>query len=89
MHPIKLHLIIIILAAPLICQEPTPSPTDHERIAKTEVPGQRIELTALSGAMLFAPPTLDKNKRIPLIIHFHGPGWLVEYHVAKLCREQP
>jgi hypothetical protein len=84
MHPIKLLLIIIALAAPLISQEPTPAPADHERIAKTEVPGQRIELTALSGAMLFAPPTLDKNKRIPLIIHFHGPGWLVEYHVAKI-----
>lgn len=81
--PFKLLLIIFFLAATLFCQQPTPSPAEHERIAKTEVPGQRFALRSLSGATLFAPPNLDRNKRVPLIIHFHGPAWLVEYHIAR------
>ena len=83
MLPLKLLAIVIALAVAVICQQPTPSPADHERIAKIEVPGQRFALKSLAGATLFAPPDLDKNKRVPLIVHFHGPAWLVEYHVAR------
>jgi hypothetical protein len=83
MLPLKLNAIVIALAVAVICQQPTPSPANHERIAKIEVPGQRLALKSLAGATLFAPPDLDKNKRVPLIVHFHGPAWLVEYHVAR------
>jgi hypothetical protein len=81
---LKLLVAAIALTIPAICQQPSPSPTDHKRIEKTEVPGQRFALKTLTGATLFSPPTLDKNKRIPLVIHFHGPSWLVEYNVEKL-----
>src|SRR5687768_8385569 len=67
-------------------QNPSPM-TDttrpHPRIAKTEVPGRRTELTALKGAVLFVGPDVRSEKAVPLIIHFHGVSWLMEYHVAK------
>ena len=67
-------------------QNPSPM-TDttrpHPRIAKTEVPGRRTELTALKGAVLFAGPDVRPEKVVPLIIHFHGVSWLMEYHIAK------
>jgi hypothetical protein len=80
---------MLVSALSVVCQQPTPSPTpaaastpEHERIAKTDVPGQRFELKSLAGAVLYASPKLDKNSHVPLIIHFHGPGWLVEYQIA-------
>jgi hypothetical protein len=55
----------------------------HPRIEKVEVPGRRTELTALKGGVLFTSPKFDPNKQVPLIIHFHGVSWLMEYHIAK------
>ena len=83
MSLIKLLIAVIALTVPAICQQPSTPPTEHKRIAQTEIPGQRFELKTLPGATLFAPQKLDKNKRLPLIVHFHGPAWLVEYNVAK------
>jgi hypothetical protein len=55
----------------------------HPRIAKTEAPGRRTELTSLKGAVLFAGPKVNSDKAVPLIIHFHGVSWLIEHHIAK------
>lgn len=55
----------------------------HPRIAQTQVEGKRTELTTLKGAILFASPKVKPNKAVPLIIHFHGVPWLMEYHIAK------
>lgn len=67
-------------------QNPSPM-TDttrpHPRIPQTQVEGKRTELTTLKGAILFAGPKVNPKKAVPLIIHFHGAAWLMEYHIAK------
>jgi len=55
----------------------------HPRIEKTEIPGQRTPLPSLKGAVLFAGERVRPEKSVPLIIHFHGAQWLMEYHIAK------
>jgi hypothetical protein len=82
-------LLILLAAASALPQQAAqnPSPmTDttrpHPRIAKAEVPGRRADLTTLNGAILFVDPRVDPKKPVPLIIHFHGVPWLMEYHVA-------
>lgn len=57
-------------------------PRQHPRIAQTEVPGRRVELKSLKGAKLFTGPNVDTSKPVPLIVHFHGVSWLIEYHIA-------
>jgi hypothetical protein len=80
---VKILIALLSFSAIAFCQQPSTPPTEHKRITKIDVPGQRFEVKSLSGATLFAPQKLDKNKRLPLIVHFHGPSWLVEYNVAK------
>lgn len=85
-------LILIVISAAIsspaqqTTQNPSPM-TDttrpHPRISKTEVPGRRTELVTLKGAVLFAGLKVKPNNPVPLIIHFHGASWLMEYHVAK------
>ena len=79
--------ILLTAAAQVVAQQATPSPdqptAEHHRIAKTEVPGRHFDLNSLPGAVLFAQEKFDPKKRVPLIIHFHGPGWLVEYQVTR------
>ena len=48
-----------------------------------EAPGRRIRLSVLKGSQLFVGPKVRAEKPVPLIIHFHGAPWLVEYHIAK------
>lgn len=67
-------------------QNPSPitdTTRPHPRIEKVEVSGRRTELAALKGAVLFAGPNVRNDKPVPLIIHFHGVSWLMEYHIAK------
>lgn len=82
--------LLLFTALPFLAQQTpqNPSPmTDttrpHPRIEKTEAEGKRTELTTLKGAILFTSPKVKTNKAIPLIIHFHGVPWLMEYHIAK------
>ena len=74
------------LSAQTGSQNPSPM-TDttrpHPRISRTEVPGRRIELGVLKGARLFAGSKVKPEKPAPLIIHFHGAPWLIEYHTAR------
>jgi hypothetical protein len=81
---------MMFLALPLAAQQSpqNPSPmTDttrpHPRISQTEAAGKRTELATLKGAILFTSPKVKTQKAVPLIIHFHGAAWLMEYHVAK------
>lgn len=84
---ISLTILVVSPAqAQQAAQNPSPM-TDttrpHPRIAKVEVPGRRTELAALKGAVLFPGPKVNTDKPVPLIIHFHGVSWLMEYHIAK------
>jgi hypothetical protein len=44
----------------------------HSRVPQTEVPGR-----------LFVGAGLNTKRPVPLVMHFHGAPWLVEFHVAK------
>lgn len=62
-----------------VTQNPSPmadTTRPHPRIEKVEVPGRRIELTALRGAVLFVGPKVKTDNPVPLIVHFHGVPWL-------------
>lgn len=78
------------LAGNLLAQQVTQSPSPmidrtrpHPRITQQEVVGRRIDLTALPGARLFIGPKVNVSRPVPLLIHFHGAPWLVEFHIAK------
>lgn len=77
---------VLRLAAQQTPQNPSPitdTTRPHPRITQTEVPGRRVELSTLKGAILYASQKLKPDKSTPLIIHFHGVSWLMEYHIAK------
>lgn len=85
-----LILFFLFAVLPIFAQQSpqNPSPmTDstrpHPRISQTVVEGKRTELTTLKGAILFTNSKVKTNKAVPLIIHFHGVSWLMEYHIAK------
>lgn len=79
-------IMILSVSAQQTQQNPSPM-TDttrpHSRITQVETPGRRIELKALKGAVLFAGPKVNAAKRVPLVIHFHGAPWLVQFLVAR------
>lgn len=67
-------------------QNPSPmtdSTRPHPRLEKTEVPGKRTTLTSLNGSVLFVGDRVRSDKPVPLIVHFHGAQWLMEYHIAR------
>lgn len=72
--------LFLLYANSLWSQDATP---EHIRVTKVEVAGRRIELKALKGAILFSGPKIDSEKSVPLIVHFHGAPWLIEYHIAR------
>lgn len=78
-------------------QNPSPSTETtrpHPRVAKVDVPGERVELKSLKGAVLFvssksrlaiAPPedaTPSKIRTTPLIIEFHAAPWLAQKQIS-------
>jgi len=77
----RLPLFVLFLTAISISAQSTAE--THHRIAQTEVAGRRIELSSLKGAVLFVPAEAGNRERLPLIVHFHGAPWLVQYHIAK------
>ena len=84
MNVTKIVVLVAIAVATVSAQTPSPTPpTPHQRIAQTETPGRRVELSALKGAVIFVGEKFDPDKRVPLVVHFHGAPWLVEQHVAK------
>ncbi|MEO8649761.1 MAG: hypothetical protein ABI539_11405 [Acidobacteriota bacterium] len=80
--------VLVPLAVLSVRPQQNPSPMSdttrpHSRIERNDPPGQRIELSTLKGARLFIGPKVRKDRGTPLIIHFHGAPWLVEYQIAK------
>src|SRR5713101_7397170 len=64
-------------------QNPSPmvdSTRPHPRMTKQEVAGQRF---SLSVGTLYLAPGWRHRPKVPLIVHFHGAPWLVEYHVMQ------
>ncbi len=52
----------------------------HPRVERQEVAGKRFPL---SVGTLYLSANARARSRIPLLVHFHGAPWLVEYHVAR------
>ncbi len=77
---------VLPLSAQQTSQNPSPM-TDttrpHPRIAQIETPGPRIELQTLKGSILFTGPKVKTDKPVPLVIHFHGAPWLIQFHIAR------
>src|SRR6185436_3748105 len=42
-----------------------------------------VELKSLPGATLFTTASVNPNKPVALLIHFHGAPWLIETHIAR------
>jgi hypothetical protein len=79
-------LTILPVSAQQSPQNPSPmtdSTRPHPRVTQVEVLGKRTELATLKGAILFAGPKVKPDQPVPLIIHFHGAAWLMEYHIAQ------
>ena len=74
--------VFLLAAIAVVAQTPEPE-TKHQRVAQVVVPGRRIELKTISGAVLFVPEHVRTGKAVPLIVHFHGAPWLVQYHVRR------
>jgi len=55
----------------------------HERVEKQQVPGMRF---GLSLGELFVPAEVHVEDSLPLIVHFHGAPWLVQYSLVKSGR---
>ncbi|HXG56331.1 MAG TPA: hypothetical protein VNJ03_13215 [Vicinamibacterales bacterium] len=76
-------LLLWLLLFAQSAQSPSPmsdSTRPHPRIARYEVPGQRIQLTI---GTLYVSPDFRPEKRHPLVVHFHGAPWLLEHHVRR------
>ena len=68
-----------------LAQQQNPSPMventrPHPRLQQTLRPGRREKL---STGTLFIPAKLEKLKRVPLFVHFHGGAWLPEVAAAR------
>jgi len=52
----------------------------HPRLIQETPPGRR---ETLSVGKLFIPAKLAGRKRLPLVVHFHGAGWVAEVAAAR------
>ncbi len=87
---LRTYCAFLFLAAFALAQAPpaakqNPSPMTetvrrHERVAQTEVKGQRW---TLSLGTLLLPETARVRDTIPLYVHFHGAPWLAEWSVHQ------
>jgi len=64
------HLVLILSLVALATAQQ--AERTRYRVPQAEVPGRRIELSALKGAVLFVPPEAENRSRLPLIVHFLG-----------------
>jgi hypothetical protein len=79
----------LLVAVSLFAQQSqNPSPMventrAHPRLKQESPPGKRI---TLETGTLFIPRKLERQKRMPLFIHFHGATWVPEVAAARFGR---
>jgi hypothetical protein len=85
-----LYLFLLLSFSSAIAQQQASPMVDHTRphprIVQTEATGKRVDLATLKGARLFTTASLNPEKPVPLVVHFHGAPWLVEVHTAQHLR---
>ena len=83
------HILVLpfalVFSVLLAQQSQNPSPMvehtrAHPRLARETPPGRR---ETLSIGKLFIPAKLAGRKRLPLVVHFHGAGWVAEVAAAR------
>ena len=81
MSVLPLPLVLCLLAQ----QQQNPSPMvehtrPHPRLSEEAPPGKRATLAV---GNLFVPAKLAGRTRFPLVVHFHGAGWVAETAAAR------
>jgi hypothetical protein len=71
----RLALILLAALAPL-----AGAGDKRPRLAEEKPPGRREKL---SLGTLFLPEKLPPRGKVPLFLHFHGPGWIAEVAAAR------
>jgi hypothetical protein len=78
---------LLALAASLMLAQQSQNPSPmvehtraHPRLAQQAPPGRRESLTV---GKVFIPAKLQGRKRMPLVMHFHGAGWVAELAAAR------
>ncbi len=84
---------LVVLASAVFAHAQNPSPQNpspmvehtraHPRLQQEAPPGRREPLTI---GTLFIPAKLQKAKRLPLFVHFHGAAWVAEIAAARSGR---
>jgi hypothetical protein len=80
--------VLYLLAASFAFAQQNPSPMvehtrAHPRLTENSPLGRREQL---STGSLFIPAKLQKAKRLPLFVHFHGAAWIPEFAAARSGR---
>lgn len=81
-----LSFLVATLALAQQSQNPSPMVEHtraHPRLQQADPPGRR---ESLSTGVLFIPAKLEKSKKLPLFIHFHGAAWVAETAAARSGR---
>ncbi|MGL4550960.1 MAG: hypothetical protein ACRC33_07220 [Gemmataceae bacterium] len=78
--PLPRTLMILASSWLLSASAQTGPEEGRPRLKKEEPPGKRV---ALAAGKLFVPEALAGAKTAPLLVHFHGPGWVAEVAGAR------
>jgi hypothetical protein len=83
-----LALLLLAFASPQTPAAQNPSPMvehtrAHPRLQNEPPRGRREQLTV---GTLFIPAKLQKAKKLPLFVHFHGAAWVAEIAAARSGR---
>ncbi|HLA09967.1 MAG TPA: hypothetical protein VJ023_05070 [Pyrinomonadaceae bacterium] len=55
----------------------------HQRVARNDPTGTRVDLRTLEGAQLYFGPLFNRKRPAKLLMHFHGAPWLIQQHTAE------
>ncbi len=85
--PVRYLLVFFVLPV-LAQQSQNPSPMvehtrAHPRLQQSTPPGRRLKLEL---GTLFIPARLEHRRELPLVVHFHGGGWIPEVAAARYGR---
>ncbi len=62
----------------------TDSTRAHRRLTQATPAGRRV---TLSSGTLLLPPSAHASRKLPLLIHFHGAGWVAEQSARQWKRK--